>query len=319
MLTVYVRTDKGLAAAPDPVAAVKTGAAVWIDMLRPDETEERLVEGFFGIDIPTDADRAAMEESARFYEDGEALVLTATLVARRDRELPQAGGVSFILANGRLATVRKIEPHAMQIGAGRASARVGTATDGAGVLMALLEGVIERLADVLNEISERAHELSRSVFADGDRTHLDMRPSINELGRIGALCTKARDSLASLERLFAFAGHVCERHGLPGQRLTALARDGEQLDHAADGLQEHLTFLLDAALGLVTAGQNVAIQRLSVAAMAFVPSTLIASIFGMNFEAMTWFKAPWGPFAAFAMMMGSAGATLAFARWRKWF
>lgn len=317
MLTVYSRTETGLAAAADPLAALADETAIWIDLLRPTEDEERAVEAAFNIDAPTDADRAMLEHSARFYEENSALVLTATLLQRHDNGV-WAGGVSLILAQNKLITVRSIEPSAFRVGQGRATARVDNAHNGADVLMALLEGIVERLADVLQDSSARAQKLSAVVF---DARHFgakDMRPALTELSQLGNLITLGRDSLVSLERLFAFAGHKCDNHGLPGDRLAALARDAAQLDRSGDAFQDHLVFLLDAVLGLVAANQNIALQRLSVAAMVFVPSTLIASIFGMNFEAMNWFKAPWGPWAAFAMMAAGSLCAYLVARWRRW-
>lgn len=317
MLTIYRRAEKGLTAAADPQAALADGSAVWIDLLRPTEEEEKTVETALGIDAPTDADRAMLEHSARFYEENGALVLTATLVQRHE-DTAFAGGVSFILAKNKLITVRSIEPSAFRVGQGRATARIDSAQDGADVLMALMEGIVERLADVLQDSSARAQKLSAKVFDTRHFGAADMRPALGELSQLGTLVTLGRDSLLSLERLFAFAGHKCGNHGLPGDRLAALARDADQLNRSGDAFQDHLVFLLDAVLGLVAANQNIALQRLSVAAMVFVPSTLIASIFGMNFEAMTWFKAPWGPWAAFIMMAIGSACAYALARWRRW-
>jgi magnesium transporter len=317
MLTIYRRSEIGLVAAEDPQAALADGSAVWIDLLHPTEEEEKTVEAALGIDAPTEADRAMLEHSARFYDEGGALVLTATLLQRRE-EAVISGGVSFILAKNKLITVRTIEPAAFRVGQGRATARIDSAHTGADVLMALMEGIVERLADVLQDSSARAQKLSATVF---DKRHFgaaDMRPALTELSELGTLITLGRDSLVSLERLFAFAGHRCGNHGLPGERLAALARDADQLDRSGDAFQDHLVFLLDAVLGLVAANQNIALQRLSVAAMVFVPSTLIASIFGMNFEAMTWFKASWGPWAAFGMMAAASACAYAVARWRRW-
>src|SRR5262249_10566630 len=151
-----------------------------------------------------------------------------------------------------------------------ASARIQTAADGAGVFLALLEGIIERLADILQDASMKAQRLSQSVFVT-DREGPNMSEVLSELGRLGAIGTLCRESLASLERLADFARHVCDSHGLPGPRLAAFAQDANQLERTADALQNHLTFLLDAALGLVAAAQNSSLQRLSVAAMVFVP------------------------------------------------
>jgi magnesium transporter len=317
MLTIYRRGDTGLVGAIDPAAALQDGSAVWIDLLRPTPEEEKLVETALGIDAPTDDERAMLEHSARFYEDEGALVLTATLVQRID-ESAQSGGVSFILIKDKLVTVRNIEPTAFRVGQGRASARVYSAQNGADVLIALLEGLIERLADVLQECSQRAAKLSAKIF---DKKHFgvaDMRPALAELSRLGNIITLGRESLVSLERLFAYGETRCTKYGLAGERLAQLSRDADQLEHSGDAFQDHLVFLLDAVLGLVAANQNIALQRLSVAAMVLVPSTLIASIFGMNFDAMTIFKAPWGPWVAFGLMGASSLVAYLIARWRRW-
>jgi magnesium transporter len=319
MLTVYRRIDNQLAAAEDPAAALKDGSAVWVDLLRPTETEEKLVEDTYSVDAPTEAERAMLEYSARFYEENGALVLTATLVSRGKEDKPVSGGVSFILAkNNTLITVRTIDPFAFRVGQGRATARIDSGDGGADVLMALLEGLIERLADVLQEVSLRAQKVSATVFSAEHFGAADMRPALAELAHLGTITTLGRESLASLERLFSYARNRCDAHGLPGDQLSALSRDAEQLNRQGDAMQDQLVFLLDGVLGLVAANQNVALQRLSVAAMVLVPSTLIASIFGMNFEAMTIFKTPWGPWFAFAAMIAASAATFALARWRRW-
>jgi magnesium transporter len=318
MLTVYRRSERGLVAADDPAAALKDGSAVWVDMLRPSEAEEKLVEDAYGVDVPTETERAMLEFSARFYQEDGALVLTATLVTLAN-EKPKSDGVSFILTKtNTLITVRAIEPTAFRVGQGRASARIDNAADGGDVLMALLEAVIERLADVLAEVSTRAQRLSEDVFNKHHFGAADMRPALAELSTLGVIVTLGRDSLGSLERLFAFAGKRCDAHGLPADQMAALLRDAEQLDRQGDAMQDHLVFLLDGVLGLVAANQNVAIQRLSMFASVFVPSTLIASIFGMNFKFMNWFDAPWGPWVAFLLMFLASGGALATARWRHW-
>ncbi|NDC58245.1 MAG: hypothetical protein EBZ50_05355 [Alphaproteobacteria bacterium] len=117
----------------------------------------------------------------------------------------------------------------------------------------------------------------------------------------------------------AFASHVCGPYGVDPERMTALQRDVEQLERVCEAQQEQLTFLLDATLGLVGAAQNNSLRAISIATIVFAPPTLIASIFGMNFERLTWFQAPWGPNVAFGLMAGAAFGLLAIARWRRWF
>jgi magnesium transporter len=318
VLTAYARgADGQIAQARDAADAIAAGEAVWIDLLNPTPEEEQRVEAAFAIDAPTPAERTALEDSARLYEENGALVLTATVLSSRDTDRFASDAVSFVLTKGSLITVREIDSRAFQIGAGRASARIQNAASGAEVFLALMEGLVERTADILQAAATKAQTLSHGVFTPAGRGP-NMDDALSELGRLGAVATQSHASLSSLERLFTFAQNVCEKHALSGPRLAGLARDASQLERTADALQNHLTFLLDAALGLVAAAQNASLQRLSVTAMVFVPSTLIASIFGMNFDALTIFHARWGPWFAFALMLIATLAALSYARYRRW-
>ena len=298
-------------------AACGDAAALWYDLESPDEGEEREVEASLGIDVPTPAERSAFEESARYYEEREALHLTATLLGRRDEGMLVSGAVTFILAKGKLVTVRQVRPRAFDIGQGRASARIGSAQTGADVLLALIEGAAERLADMLAEATRDANTLSMQVFAKEDTPNLP--DALREPGRIGALAAIAHDSLSSLQRLLVYARATTGKYGLDVARISALARDVGELERIAETLQPRLSYLQDAMLGLINANQTNVLKALSLATIAFVPPTLIASIFGMNFKAMTWFEAPWGPWIGFALMFAAPAILFAIAKWRRWF
>ncbi|MGQ0531490.1 MAG: CorA family divalent cation transporter [Caulobacteraceae bacterium] len=297
--------------------ACEDNAALWYDLESPDEAEEARVEATLGIDVPTPAERAAFEESARYYEEKDALHLTATLLGRRDEGMLVSGAVTFILANGKLVTVRQVRPRAFEIGQGRASARIGSARTGADVMMALIEGAAERLADLLAEATRDAKKLSLEVF--DDKQAPDLHAALRELGRIGALAAIAHDSLTSMQRLLVYARASKGKYGLDNARISALARDVGELERIAEQMQPRLSLLQDALLGLINAAQTNVLKALSLATIAFIPATLIASIFGMNFDAMTWFKTGWGPWVAFALMIAAPGALFAIAKWRRWF
>ncbi|MBL8547031.1 MAG: hypothetical protein JNL81_11245 [Hyphomonadaceae bacterium] len=297
--------------------ACADASAIWYDLESPDEGEEADVEASLGIDVPTPAERSAFEESARYYEEGDALHLTATLLGRRDEGPLVAGAVTFILAKGKLVTVRQVRPRAFDIGQGRASARIGSAQNGADVLHALIEGAAERLADVLAEATRDANALSMVVFAKGSTP--DLNESLRELGRIGALAAIAHDSLASMQRMLVYARATKNKYNLDAARVSALARDVSELERIAETLQPRLSFLQDAMLGLINASQTNVLKALSLATIAFVPPTLIASIFGMNFDAMTWFRESWGPWVGVALMFAAPAILFGIAKWRRWF
>lgn len=318
MIAIFARTqpDAPLMAAPE--IAPNDERAIWIDLENPTEQEETFVEQALGIDVPTHAERTAFEESARFYEADGALVMTATLLGRRDDGPFVTDAVMFVLVGGKLVTVRTIRPRAFEIGAGRASARIASAKTGADVLLALLEGGIERLADRIAEANHSANALSAEVFADRVETP-NLRDTMRKLGVVGTLLSQTLDSLSSLQQLYAYADGACEKYDIDRTRLTAIRRDAANLERTGASLQERLTFLLDAAVGIVSVNQNEILKALSVATIAFVPPTLIASIFGMNFTHMTWFSQPWGPWIGFSLMAAAPAALFVLAKWRRWF
>lgn len=291
--------------------------ALWYDLDAPTDAEEAQVEAALGIDVPTPAEREAFEESARFYEEGGALYLTATLLGRREEGRFISGAVTFILVKQKLVTVRQISPRAFEVGERRASARIGSAQSGADVFLALMEGAAERLADLLAEATNSANQVSRRIF-DEDKEP-DLKSVLRDLGAIGAFESLAHDSLSSLQRLLAYARLSSERHDLNDAQLKALERDVAELERIAEALQPRLSFLQDATLGLINAAQTNVLKALSLATIAFVPPTLIASIFGMNFEAMTWFQRDWGPWVGFALMLAAPAALFSIAKWRRWF
>jgi magnesium transporter len=292
-------------------------AAIWYDLESPSDEEEAKVEASLGIDVPTPAERSAFEESSRYYEEGDSLHLTATLLGRRDEGKLVAGPVTFILAKGKLVTVRQVRPRAFEIGNARASARVASAQSGADVMLALVEGAAERLADVLADATRDANALSVRVFDESDT--MDLRTALQDLGRIGALAALVHDSLSSMQRLLVYARANKTKYAIPDARISPLARDVNELERIAEQMQPRLSYLQDAVLGLINATQTNVLKALSLATIAFVPPTLIASIFGMNFQHMTWFQEPWGPWVGVAMMLAAPGALFAIAKWRRWF
>ena len=310
MLRIIARGGADCVALDDP-------NALWVDLECPDETEEKSVEAALNVDVLTPAERSSFEESARFYEENGALYMTATLLGRREEGVFISDAVTFILVGGKLVTVRQIRPRAFDIGQGRASARIGSAKTGADVMMALLDGGVERMADLLSEQTKDVIALSSTIFAEERPT--DLRACLRSLGRIGVILSLAHDCLSSLQRLVVYARHAGKAYGLEADRLSPFQRDISELEHVAEALQTRLSYSQDAALGLIAASQNDVLRTLAIATILFMPPTLISSIFGMNFTHMTWFAAPWGSDVAILMMIAAPIALYALAKWRRWF
>lgn len=301
---------------------------VWIDLLRPTSEEERVVETALGIDIPVREQLAEIEASSRLYAEGGATFMTATLVSTGGSGKPEADAVTFILAGDRLVTVRYCEPKAFDIFIrDMASPQRQCPDNGLGVLIGLIETIVDRAADHLERVGSVIAATSRDVFepAEGQRRSKSYRDLLRKIGQEGDFTSNVRDSLVSLGRLSAFLVAAVEpamgRSG-PDRSLRAhlktLQRDINSLTDHASFLSDKITFLLNATLGMVSIEQNDIIKVFSVAAVALLPPTLIASIYGMNFEHMPELDWRLGYPLALALMVLSAGLPFLYFRRRGW-
>jgi magnesium transporter len=282
---------------------------VWLDLLQPSADEESAVERALGVEVPTREEMKEIEVSSRLYREDGALFMTATLVAKADTEAPESTALTFILAGERLVTVRYLDPQPFRAFATYALRHPGACSDGDAVFAGLLEAIIDRTADILEAVGADLDRMSREVFSrTSQETSRDFQKLIARIGRAGDLTSKARESLVSIGRLLAFAiqGNQARGRKTTGSRLKTIGRDIASLSDHASFLNNKVNFLLDATLGMINIEQNAIIKIFSVAAVVFLPPTLIASIYGMNFSFMPELHSPFGYPLALALMVVSA-------------
>jgi magnesium transporter len=266
--------------------------AVWIDLLNPTEDEEKKVERALKFDVPTREEQLEIEASSRLYQENGAYFMTATLLYTTDQGDPRTTPATFILAGQRLVTVRYAEPRAFSIFVARCNRTETDLKSGPAVMIGLLDTIIDRLADFIERLQAEVEGLSHSIFeikggAASRQRRFDVL--LRAIGREGEITSKARESAHSLGRLLTFLIHaVNERKEVkPLQaRIRTAARDVTSLTDYATFLSGKIIFLLDATLGMIQIQQNDIIKIFSVAAVVFLPPTLIASIYGMNFQFM---------------------------------
>jgi magnesium transporter len=298
--------------------------AVWLDLLAPTSEEERQVEAMLGVGVPTREEMQEIEVSSRLYEENGALYMTATVVARADTEHPEASAISFILAGDRLVTVRYAEPQSFALFTTRCQRSPGPYTLGDAVLAGLLDALIDRIADVIEHIGLEVDGISHEVFEHPTtpRKSGDFQGILRSLGRRGDLTSKVRESLVGIGRLLMFLGQAGTTNTKTAKdlrtRLRTMTRDVRSLTEHASFLSGKINFLLDATLGMINIEQNAIIKIFSVVAVVFLPPTLIASIYGMNFTFMPELAWPLGYPVAIALMLGSALAPLLYFRRRGW-
>lgn len=311
MLDVYVKRDGRLDRLPGCTDIPPD--AVWIDMLRPTYEEEALVERAVGVDVPTHEEMLEIEVSSRLYDEDGRLFMTATVLSRTDTAQPAARPITFVLTPAHLVTVRYTEPKSFEMFSARC-AKAGLGTDPASLLIGLLDAVIDRTADTLERLAAEMDVLSAKIFqprfgANRRRTDVEYHDVLREIGQKGELNAKIQESLLSVGRLATYLGQALLA-GKPGRdlrgRVKTLGRDVNSLTEHAHFLGDRVTFLLDATLGLINIEQNAIIKIVSIATLVFLPPTVIASVYGMNFQFMPELAWPWGYPLALGLMAVSA-------------
>jgi len=293
---------------------------VWFDLYQPTAAEQDLVEGWLEMDIPTRAEREEIEASSRLYSEGGTSFLTGTIVRGAKHARGESATVTFALTHHHLVTVRHADLAAFSALRRYARRQPRTCGSAPATFAALLDTLVERIADVLEAGRGELDDLSREIFAERTGTSdRDYRDMLGRIGTLGNFVSKARESLLSLARLVAFARQleVFEDTRVAG-RLVTIAQDINSLtDHAAF-LNNKITFSLDATLGMISIQQNAIIKIFSVVAVVFLPPTLIASIYGMNFEVMPELQWVYGYPAALLAMLVSAVLPYLFFKYRGW-
>jgi magnesium transporter len=304
----------------DPISI--PAESLWVDLFDPTAQERDAVKSMFGFDPPTKDDMDEIEISSRLYQEDGGIFMTALILSRTDTEEPECQGVSFILVGDRLLTVRFSEPQPMNTFANRAERQANAWPRGDIILAGLLETIIDRTADVLEKVGGEVDSLSKQIFGkNGDgQIGRDYQKMLVRLGSRNDLTSKARESLISMGRMLAFLSQVIDLKTTKDMKghIKVMTRDVQSLADHTTYLSNKITFLLDAVLGVVNIEQSRIIRILSVANMVFLPPTLFASVWGMNFKHMPELASPYGYGAAIAVIMISAVLPYLFFRWRKW-
>jgi magnesium transporter len=319
MLRVLRRGDGGLHDVDERDAEWTLPAdTAWVDLLNPTREEELAAEKALGVLLPTRDEMAEIEVSSRLYQEDGAHFMTAFVLVGADGEEPALAPVTFVLAEGRLATVRYVDPRAFVAYAAQATRDADVCTGGASAFLGLLDALVDRLADILEKTSSDVDETSSDIFRP-DRKGA-FKPLLRRLGRSQAIAAKARSSLVSLARLVSFASLADDIASLKDnrERLRSLQRDVQSLtDHSAY-LTENVTFLLDSATALINTDQNEIMKVFSVWAVVLMPPTLIASVFGMNFTHIPGSQDPLGFWLALLAMIVAMTVSLWWFRRKGW-
>ena len=318
MLHAYVPSASGLAPLPPQPDLTQ---AVWIDLYRPLPEQEAAVSAL-GIAVPSLADMEEIEISNRLYHEGDTAYMTAVLPGQLPDGHHTAAPVTFILSPGRLITVRHHSPRPFETFPQRAEKTSTGCGSVDRIFLGLAEDIIARLADLLEQAGKVMEQTTYSIFNGGGVNRGDfLQSALENVGRQADLMARVRLGLLTMERVLSFyTTRVDKRPEANKLRpiIKGHMRDIQALEVHLDFLSSRVGLAVDATLGMISLQQNNTVRILSVVAALFLPPTLIASAYGMNFDVMPELHWAWGYPMALGMMVVSAVATYWFIKWKKW-
>ena len=310
---------------PAGVSPLHPGA-VWIDLLNPTDAEARLVGELTGLAVPTLAELSEIETSSRLQRRGEALYLSTPSVVVDEAGVVVVTPVGYVLTRDRLISVRFAKLPAFEAFNRECAADPKQEHRSADLFLGLLEAVVDRIADVLEREGDVLDQCSKRIFAANEggfkpaRVDRVLRTILREIGGVGTLLSRLRDTLLGVGRIVPFVDANAAAWTLPEDRprFVSLRADIASLSDYDAQLAGKVQFLLDATLGFIGIEQNNTIKVLTIVSIVGIPPTFVASLYGMNFKNIPELQWNWGYQYALALMVVSAVAPLVWFRVRGW-
>ncbi len=326
MITLYLKQYNKIIrnANPDLFDDLGYDDILWIDLINPTLKEKKAVELFMEISLQTRQQIEEIETSSKYSEDENSIISNCNFfVTTADSFVIEP--VSFIVSNeGVLVSVRNAEFRTFREAEKRLQMNYRSYSTGYHIFISLLEVRIDFDADLIEHTARQVAALSRDIASEDNIDKTIVR-RINTLQENTMLL---RENIFDRQRVLSGI-HRSERfpHDIY-PRLQLMIKDVSSLINHADFSFQRLDYIQDSALGLINIEQNEIVKIFSVASVIFMPATLIASIYGMNFKVMpelSWSytfangtELPLGYIFAIFLMILCSGITIWVFRYKKW-
>ncbi|MXP56422.1 magnesium/cobalt transporter CorA [Pantoea sp. Mhis] len=274
--------------------------SIWVDLIEPNDNERKRVQNELGQILATRPELEDIEASARFFEDQDGLHIHSFFFFEDIEDHAGNSTVAFTIRDDRLYTLRERELPAFRLY--RMRARNQILTDGSSykLLLDLFETKIEQLADEIENIYSALEKLSRVIMEGQQGEEYDA--GLSRLAELEDIAWKVRLCLMDTQRALNF---LVRKSRLPGNQLDQareILRDIESLLPHNESLFQKVNFLMQAAMGFINIEQNRIIKIFSVVSVIFLPPTLVASSYGMNFDVMPELRWSFGYPSAIGLM-----------------
>jgi magnesium transporter len=301
----------------DSAAGLAAVRPIWVDLEAPTPQEKQWIAERFALTIPEDIVDEDLEESARFYEEdnGELHIRSDFLID--DETASRNVRVAFVLKDGVLFSVHADDLPVFRLLRMRARRIPALIEDAKDVLLKLYDADAEFSADALEGIYDSLEAVGNNVL----KQEIDDKLAAATLAAIARqedLNGRIRRNVMDTRRALSFMMRSRMLNAEQFEEARQILRDIDSLDSHTAFLFDKINFLMDATVGFININQNKIIKIFSVASVALLPPTLIASIYGMNFQFMPELRQPWGYPLALTLMAASEVAPFIYFRRKGW-
>ncbi|HEX4858691.1 MAG TPA: magnesium/cobalt transporter CorA [Usitatibacteraceae bacterium] len=320
MLNVFILNNRRLNQLQvDTLDDLKNSDPIWIDLVSPSDEERSWIRELYALELPSLEDMHDIESSARFYEgDLGELHLRSDFLLEINEDDSRNVPVAFTLKDNTLLSLHLEDLPVFRLVRMRARTRPGYIEDAREVLLDLYATDVEYSADALESVYAELERISASVLTE-KMTDTEAGKVLARIAKEEDLNGRIRRNLMDTRRAVSFLMRQKLLEADQMEEARQIMRDIESLDGHTAFLFDKINFLMDATVGFININQNKVIKIFSVASVAMLPPTLIASIYGMNFKG--WFpELSWDygyPFAL-ALMVVSVGVPFAYFKRKGW-
>lgn len=325
MITAFYRDTSGIRQAFVRERQALEADPVWLDLNNPSFDEERRVKTLLGIAIPNREEIWRNHVTNHMYSDSGVIYMNAAVLHKADAAHPRTSAITFIVAPACLVTIRYTYPTSFEHFQRRLGHAGDTYPTSHHILEGLLEEMVARVAYHNELVDDGLDDLAHQVFADHafenrqGNPSLIMRRLLQKLGGLNQLNAKAHESLGSFLRLINFyRDELGDTHPALTRRLCMLLHETQTLADQTSFTTNQIGFQLDASLGMISVEQNLIAKIFTIAAVFFLPPTLISSIYGMNFQHMPELSWIFGYPMAIGMMIIAAAGTFVYFKKKDW-
>ena len=312
MFNIYT-LDKGrlVKIPPEEVTVRKP---IWVDAIAPGEDEREWVEKAFAVTLPQPAHLRDIEASARFYEENEVLHLRSDFLLGKESD-SRSVIVAFVLANNVLFSVHDEDLPVFKHFRMCSHMQPDIVADCHDVLIDLYGSDVEFSADALEEAYADLGGTSETVLHNSlsDKKAAAVLANIAHAEHVNG---RIRRNLMDTRRAVSFLMRSRLLTQDQMEEARQIMQDIDSLDGHTAFLFDKINFLMNTTVGFININQNKIVRLFSVAAVALLPPTLVASVYGMNFKHMP--ELEWAngyPFALLLMAFSVAVPLWIF--WRK--